>query len=337
MDEQKLQRAREAIKIRISNLQIQVDTERLTPSLREEIVHVIKVHQEALERPNLDRPFLEELDSLQDQIEEHWSRVYKSCIGHSNLMGDLGQYQLFLTELLLSEYTGAPFTDRQSMEWLHQSAAYLEQATTDTSKGFRATSHESIVFPLEELRLNRPHVEKRLVLAAADDDQQRPLGGWTQYLIKYGDWKDLAKYLYYDRELAVSLFKYQPIVPSLFNSGTRDKVLQGITSIQDKYFTNISSPTEYTVSKYAMDLETVKKTPGSSNQITTTTSAVEHHKPVRGGLSPRNHAKRIIDAIAGGIKSMGTHSGSQQAAGKQVSANAAADEKTPLVDDEKKP
>lgn len=293
------------------------------------------MHSEALEQPTLDVPFVKELDSLQDQIEEHWSRVYKSCIDHSHIVADLGQYQLFLTELLLSEYTGAAFTDTQSIGWLHQSAAQIKKAATDVSDEFRAIFHEAIVFPLEELLLNRPHVEKRLLLAAADDDRPRPLGGHIQYLIKSGDWQNLAKYLYHDRELALGLFKYQPIVPGLFDGGTRDKVLQSITSIQEKYFIDMSSPTEYTTSKYTEDLETVKQAPDTSRQITVTPSAVEHHKPSRDSPSPRHHAKSIFNAIAGGIKSLGAHSGSKQAASKRVSVNAATDEKTPLVEEKK--
>lgn len=317
------------------SLQIQVDYERLTPSLREEIAHAIIVHEEALKQPSLDVPFVEELDSLQDQIEAHWSRVYKSCIDHSHLVADLGQYQLFLTHLLLSEYTAVAFTDTRSIGWLHQSATHIKRAGTDTTSEFREIFYESIVLPLDELLLNRPHVELRLLLAAGDDDQKRPLGGLIQSLIKWGNWKDLAKYLYNDRELALCLFKYQPILPGLFDSDTRDNVLQGIASIQQKYFTNISSPTEYTTSKYAMSLETVKQTPDSSYGFAAA-PAVENEKPLKNDLSSRNRGKSIFSAIAGGIKSLSTRSGHPQAAGQQVSVTAIRDDRAPLLE-EKKP
>lgn len=309
--------------------------ERLTPSLREEIVHAIKVHEEALEQRTLDKHFARELDSLQDQIEEHWSRVYKSCIDRAHIVADMGQYQLFLTDILLSEYTGAAFTDTGSIGWLQECAAQIKKAATDVSDEFRAIFHEAVVFPVEELLLNQSHVERRLLMAATDIDLPRALGGHIQYLIECGDWHDLAKFLYYDRELALSLFKYQPILPGLFDSGTSDRVLQGITSIQDKYFTDISSPTEYTTSKYAKDLGTVKQAPDTSHEITAMPSAVEHHKPSRDSPAPRNNAKSIFNAIAGGIKSLGTRSGTKQAAGKRVSVNATTDEKTPLVDEKK--
>lgn len=316
------------------NLEVQFDIGRPTPSLREDILHAIKVHKEALEQPNLDRPFVKKLDSLQDQIEEHWSRVYKSCIDHSNFMAHLAQYQLFFTELLLSEYTGAAFSDTQTIEWLHRSATHIKKAATDVSDEFRAVFNESIVSPVEELLLNRPHVEMRMLLAAANTDRPPPLGGHIQYLIKHGHWQDLAKYLYHDRELALGLFKYQPIVQGLFDDGRPDRVLQGITSIQDKYFTDISSPTEYTTSKYTKDLETVKQTSDTSYKITATPSAVERHKPSGDSPSARiQAAMSIFNVIEGGIPSWGTHSGSKQASGQQVSMNATTDEKTLLADE----
>lgn len=280
-------------------------------------------------------PFVKELDCLQDQIDEHWSRVYESCIGHAHLVADLGQYQLFLTHLLLSEYTGAAFTDTRSIGWIHQAASHIKRAGTDTSSEFTEIFYDKIVLPLDELLLNRPHVELKVLLAAADDDRKRPVGGFILSLVKWRNWKDLAKHLYNDRQLAIHLFKYQPILPGLFDNGTLERVLRGITIIQERYFTNISSPTEYTTSKYAMGLEPAKQTPDPSYALPMA-STVKHESPLNNSLSSRNHGKSIFSAIAGGIKSLGTRPGHQQAAGQQVSVNTTKDEKAPLLE-EKKP
>ncbi|KAG8156621.1 hypothetical protein KVR01_013572 [Diaporthe batatas] len=335
MDEKNLQRARDAIRVRVSSLQIQVDYERLTPSLREEIVHALEVHEQALEQPSLDVPFLEELDRLQDKIDEHWSRVYKSCIDHSHLVADIGQYQLFLTQLLLAEYTGAVLTDRRSIGWLHQAASHIERVGKDRSSEFAEIYYENIAQPINELLLNNAHVQIRLLISAADDEQKRPLGGYVQYLIEWCDWNDLAKYVYNDRELAIRLFKYDPIIPGLFDGGTREKVLEGITSVQEKYFTNISSLDEYTLSKYAMGLKPPLEKTLDSSRVPPAEPAVEHKKPMRNGLSARNHGRRIISAITGGIKSLGTGSGHQEGAGQQASVNTTKDERAPLLEEKK--
>lgn len=318
------------------NLQLQVEGETLTPSLRKEIMNVIKVHEEALKRPSLDVSFIKELDSLQDQIEEHWTKVYKSCIDRSFIVADMGQHQLFLTALLLAEYTGVSFIDNESIEWLQLSATNIHKMATDDNVDPEAVRHESIGFTLEELLLNRPHVEERILLAAAEHEQRRPLGRYVQRLTDQRDWKNLAKFLYHDRELALNLFEYQPIAPGLFDSRTRDRVLQGIKSIQDRFFTNISSPTKYTASKYAMDLETAKDTPDAAYQTKAPLSeADEGRRYLRGSPFPRNYAKSISNAIADGIKSLGTHSGLKQPRGDPASANVISEENTPLVDEKK--
>lgn len=316
------------------NLQLLAEGETLTPSLRKEIMNVIKVHEEALKRPSLDVSFIEELDSLQDQIEEHWTKVYKSCIDRSFIVADMGQHQLFLTALLLAEYAGVRFSDNESIEWLQLSATNIHKMATDDDP--EAVRQESNGFTLEELLLNRSHVEERILLAAAEHEQGRPLGRYVQHLTEQRDLKNLAKFLYHDRELALNLFGYQPIAPGLFDTGTRDRVLQGIKSIQDRFFTDISSPTKYTASKYAMDLQTAKDAPNAAYQTKAPLSEADGgRKYLRGNPFPRNHAKSILNAIADGIKSLGTHSGLKQPRGDPASANAISDEKTPLVDEKK--
>lgn len=267
MGDARAENARSAIRLRITCLSLQLEKGCLTPSLRKEMSHVIKLHSEALERPDLitDRNVAKALDLLNDCIEDHWSRVYRSYTDHSYLLGDIGQYQIFLTAILLAEYTGVPYSSHDLGDWLGHRAGIVEQHRAGVGdKTVESTYQDGIVFPLEELALDLYHVEDRICLAAADEKQLQPLGRHIRRLVGQCDWQKLAGTLLKDRELARDLFVFQPLLPGCFDDNVRARVLQGIERIEHKYFTDLAGPVKFTVSKHAMNLSARRASEGGS-------------------------------------------------------------------------
>ncbi|KUI68641.1 hypothetical protein VM1G_03671 [Cytospora mali] len=129
-----------------------------------------------------------------------------------------------------------------------------------------STYHDGIVYPLEEMTLNRSHVEDRICLAAADHEQQQPPGGYIRRLIRQCDWQKLAQTLLNDRELALDLFAFQSLIPGCFDDNVRARVLQKMKSIECKYFTDLTlgNSAGFAISKHAMNLS-ARRASGSPN------------------------------------------------------------------------
>ncbi|KUI55955.1 hypothetical protein VP1G_10785 [Cytospora mali] len=284
MEDENTQRARSGIKLRVTCLQLQLDLQRLTPSLRKQISHAIEVHSEALQQPDFaaDQDLVSNLDNLHDRIEEHWNRVYKSYLDHSFLLGDIGQYQRFLTAILLAEYTGAPYTCYDSANWVHHRAGIVEQHRAGmVDNNVESTYRDGIV-------------------SAADHEQQQPPGGCIQHCIGQCDWQKLAQTLLNDRELALDLFEFQSLIPGCFDENVRARVLQNMKSIEHKYFTDLANSAGFAISKHAMSLS-ARRASGSPNHKSSLELEPEEFSTI---VSRKSHAKSIFNTIADGIKSL---------------------------------
>jgi hypothetical protein len=89
--------------------------EHLTPLLRKQINHAIKLHHEAFKHPD---PYLKDLDALYDQFKgDSISRVF--------LLQDIILFHQFRVGKLLEDYTDEPYTMN---EWvLDQAKCMIEQ------------------------------------------------------------------------------------------------------------------------------------------------------------------------------------------------------------------
>ena len=100
------------------------------------------------------------------------------------------------------------------------------------SEELNATYQTHVVYPLEELMLNREHVEAKLLAATGTEDMLE----WNhESLIGKEDWPNLATLLAKDRDLAVKLFEGPAFELDALNDNNRRKVLRGIDGLEKKY------------------------------------------------------------------------------------------------------
>lgn len=135
---------------------------------------------------------------------------------------DICWFQGFLAAQILKDYMGKTYN---ASPWVLSQASTVEQHSTGaTNSGSKASAYQDhAIYPVEEMPLNRNHVENRLKAAAA---RQQHSGGDNQHLIDECDWPNLAIALVNDRELAVKLFQQTPLDPESFNANTTKKVLR---------------------------------------------------------------------------------------------------------------
>ena len=195
--------------------------EQLTPLLRKEIHHAITLHKHSND---------EDVDTLFNRIVEHWTKIYGNLIARAHLIEDIALFQKFLTLKLLEDYAKKPCT---VTEWVFNKADIIEQHHAKAKGGNDedTTYQIGVVFPLDELMLNRDHVEKKLLSTVSEPRS----GSHIQRLVDRKDWSSLATTLANDRDLAVGLFREQPFDPNLFDENTRKKVLRGIDEMERKY------------------------------------------------------------------------------------------------------
>lgn len=297
---------RQTTESRIAVFEIQRSTERLTPLLYKELRENINVYCEALEQPNLatNRDLLKNLIERYERFTKHWEQVHQKLSSHSMLLINMTAYQVFLTEMLLYEYTSSKPYDIS--DWVLSGAAIIERhraamdddATdvpvdddasdvpvdddaSDVSTLVYETdgsTHEDdhsdteeayqrlFVRPVEELTLDVAHVENRLCIAVAEQEKQCS-GGHVQNLIQQCDWQKLAGTILKDREIALALSSYKSLWAVKLDYDAYGMILKGIDNMEATYYTNLSSPVLYRTSKYARDLSVGR----SSNSPKTST------------------------------------------------------------------
>lgn len=129
-----------------------------------------------------------------------------------------------------------------------------DDGTSDNDEYYQ----ENILFPLEEMNLGSlvSHAENRLcTTAAARQAGAKGTGAYVSRLIQGCEWESLAETLIYDRQLFNNLCSHNNIyVNRKWLEGLRPKILGRMDDLQRLHYTNMSSPTNYTISKLAMDL-----------------------------------------------------------------------------------
>lgn len=295
------EQARSLVRHRITALQIQ---ERfvtgLTPLLLKEIRHAIEIHSGAIEQPDLttNTRLLRELDIAHDQVSEHWCRFHDNYMTSSSLLAYIGLHQRFLTHFLVDEYTSTPaLRDAKSAnvhDWACDMARLIRaHSTAESDSNDTDLEYErSIVSPLDEMDLDQAHVEEKILALAAV--QRAQSCNFVRSLIRQCDWQKLAQVLLNDRELAIDLFEPRPVFDGAFDEKTRSVVVESIDNTADKYFTELCSPTKYTLSKHAI-AASAKHGPSHSS---------DHPITLCGGkdeIRKSNH-----DVVADGFGGLGT-------------------------------
>lgn len=244
-----------------------------TPLFRNELLDAIKMNEEALKSPDptpaeRERVFdqLGVLDKMDDRLQKHWGELQKSMSSRTVLLANISNFQRYLGAWLILDYAGKHAGKRYP--WASDLVKRIDEVGSGVSsfdQDFKR-HQQTFVRPLKEMMLNQDHVERRVRAAAAGSTHPT---GEIHLLIDQCDWQNLAASVVNDRELAVALFDATPIIPECWSAEFGKSVMLLIDGIRDKYFTELSTPTEYTLSKRARDLS-AKKTARADRQSSST-------------------------------------------------------------------
>ncbi|ROW10557.1 hypothetical protein VMCG_01937 [Cytospora schulzeri] len=317
-----------------------------TPLFNKELLNAIKLHEEALQRPD-PSTFAEEklvleqlmlLHNVDKGIMEHWKELHKSPNFRTALLAAMFGYQNFFTLKLLLDYAGKSqnVTDLWLSNRLKTIDAYYsvaDKSKTDKTETDIESYKQSVTKPLKELMLNQVHVEKRIKIAAASN----PTGD-IYPLIDQCNWPNLAAMLISDRELAEALFSGKPLDPQLYNDDVSKVVLQNMDRVKSKYFTDLSTPSTYTLSKHAKELSAKKAAQAarqSSGQPPLSPATIQHSED----SSAVTAAKNIYNKVVNGLGLGGTGRSLRDTVQPDLSAalsRVSLSSTTPLIDPRKK-
>ncbi|KAG8166914.1 hypothetical protein KVR01_002603 [Diaporthe batatas] len=255
------------LEARIALWKIQLQQERLTPLLQKEMNSAIELMAKEIRKPRLsaDIDLVEKLDSMHNDIYEHWSKVFKDPSDRSLLLVNINRYEVVLVGMLYEDYTlqsVSPFEPLLPGDpWFSDVSSHVQHhrqpkdgSTSDNDKYYQ----ENVLFPLEEMNLGSlvSHAENRLcATAAARQAGAKGTGAYVARLIQECDWERLAETLIYDRQIYNNLCGHNTLCLNReWLESRRPTILGRMDDLQRMYYTNISSPTNYTISKHAMDL-----------------------------------------------------------------------------------
>lgn len=231
-----------------------------TPLFRNELLDAIKLHEEALQRPEptaaecqrvLDQLMV--LDNMNDRLNKHWEKLHTSLTSRIILLDSISEFSRLLGSCLILGYAGA-----QSIGKLHHGASTYVTILDEFRCGEGAVEANIRIYrkisrhPLKEMMLNRHHVEKRLRMAAAGPSYPT---GEIHRLIDQSDWPNLAASVVNDREMALVVFGSKPLDPDFWEDRISKIALRSIDDLRDKYFAELSSQTTYTLTKLSRELE----------------------------------------------------------------------------------
>lgn len=244
------------------------------------------------------------LNTFHDIVEEHWGKVHTSPARHAQLIAHMCLFMEVLSSQLIRDYSRAPAqeeaddADAVFGTRINLIKQHRESGNDSSSEHSDQSYQDLVVAPIEELMLDQEHVEHRLIVAA--ETCKEPEGnapGTVHYFIKQCDWPNLAKILVRDRELAFTILeagKQSSTMLGFFPKDDAIKVVQGISNIRDKYFTDLSGPANFTLSKHA-----TKQSPLPSADQTSATeprTVGEYLKPDKSAWAS---ARSIADSIKG--------------------------------------
>jgi hypothetical protein len=234
----------------------------------------------------------------------------------------------FLIAKLLEDYMNEPCPVNKWV--LDQAKCIVKQEDYTRAKdgsNMDTTYQVHVVYPLEEMMLDRDHVKNKLRAAVMGQEHS---GSDIQRLIDKCDWSNLVTALAYDRGLALKLFEGQSPDANIFDAKTYQRILNGIDKIKGTYFLELSDSSTFTISTHAREISAGQassqfniRSPPAPLTIRPSNSRPHSEDP-----SSRNGWVRgIYGAIVSGFKGTNpTYS---------TSSNANCDEATSLVNSKK--
>lgn len=245
-----------------------------TPLFHNELLDAIKLHKEAIQRPDPTPAERERaadqlvvLDNLDKRLHKHWNELQESMSSRTVLLAYIADYQRYLGQRMILDYTGK--RGGESHGW----ASELVKTIDDVGiSGVGRIDEDftlyqlTFVRPLKEMMLNQDHVERRLRIAATGSTHP---AGEIYRLVDQCDWPNLAAAVLNDRALAETLFGSKQFNKNIWSPQFGRYVVQKIDDTRDKYFAELSTSTKYTLSKRARDLSTKKAARASHHSSST--------------------------------------------------------------------
>ena len=230
--------------------QVLIVTCKLTPRLQQHILSTIKIYEEIASQQNLDvAKSGRTLFSLKDAVDNHWKQIYGELSQTAKMFRHMLIFQMFLRSKLLEDYVGTPYVVNENIVCLRRSTSTLEDRQRAAYEfgthldGLDDIYQQRVVIVLEELMLDRAHVETKTDTALARGGQPN---SDIQPLIDRFDWASLAGVVWNDRLLALDL--------DFEEDRTRTAILHSISQIRKKYFDELNSPSMFVISKHASSL-----------------------------------------------------------------------------------
>lgn len=284
--------------LRVSCWQLQLK-DRLTPLMKTEIHNLSDAYLDALKKPNITEQQNKNLQSLHNRLTEHWGRVYKDVFHRSLLIANMVEFEQFISAYLQGEYLAKPFN---LSGFILDAALRVQQyrdGMGDDNDDDRMSYEDMVILPLEEMKLDVTYVEDKLLLAAATAAQhkKRPGTGIVDHILRC-DWPKVAGDLWADAQLALGLYSGNPLASDCYNTATHNHVMKEMKALQDDYFTKLSSPTQFELTKRAMKQSPISPPP---------TPDLEVPSFLGGGIgrakmSMMERAKSLFTSICGGIR-----------------------------------
>ena len=234
---------------KIAAWQVLIATCKLTPRLQKQIQSAINIYYQTANQPNLN--VIESgksLLALRDLIEDHWKQIYENSSNTACLFGHIVIFRMFLQCKLLEDYAGTSYVANENIVCLSRCKGQLKDRERAARELNTEVDHldnvyqQRVVFVLDELMLDRAHVESKMRAALTRDGQP---GSDIQTLIDRCDWANLAAVLRKDQLLSRELFS---------KGTTQRKIQRGISRIQKKYFRELISSSKFVISKFANNL-----------------------------------------------------------------------------------
>ena len=303
---------RELLQHRRLNLKILI-SEVSTPLLQGHIRIVVTAHDEALKSPQKE-PNLKHLDSLYQEVVDHWQDVYGDMNKRASLLRDMMMFQKFLIRNLQEDYLNHPF---KMTNWILHQAEYIAEhkdASTNIGKEDEDTRfHKHIMYPLSHMMLDKEYVQKKLCAVASGESSQV----WR--LVRSHDWSALAQTIYQDRELALDLFRGQVSGLDLFSPKELRQVKDAIDAVQRSYFKDMSNPSTYSLTTRA---EKLSRDPAADPAVTASKPRPQPEA---------SSARSLISNICSTFRSNLGRTDSKARSGASATSDITGNENAPLV------
>lgn len=287
---------------RVSMLKVLLEKETLTPLLRKEMDHAIRLHMAAIENQDIDDlDYRNMLSTTYEDLIEHWSETHGNLVSRSHLLYNVDNFRIVLSAKFLEDYQQSPCLLNKSLRyWIAERAGVIQDyhSATEHDSDDRA-SERSILYrgvvvkPCKEMMIDHRYVETKICVIAADDRPE----GQIKHLIAQRDWQCLASTLISDRQLALDLFTHNKL--AMWYDGLGNEIVGCIDDVQHKYFAELSSPSSFELTTHAKGL-TAMNPPTLSNPPRATISATTPWK---------GRAMGFYHAVAGGLWSRSTDTG----------------------------